>query len=125
MPSDQFFAIRSVAPASGYQGVWGYHCDDGISMERWPIDFVGVADVLKRQDGQWVNVDTQVVGIELVNGKFEVAPNIPCYYGIVRDSATHEECLDLLPRDLRSRVIQQAETSADSTYLVANLIESN
>lgn len=93
MCSEQFYAVRSMVSGDGYQGVWGYHVDDDISMERWPLDFVGIADVMESRDGQWVNIDTQIVGIELVNGAFHVLPKLPCFHGIVRENATHEQSI--------------------------------
>src|SRR4051794_3139702 len=79
MSSKQFQSIRNLVRADGYEAVWVHHGDDRINVERWPLDFVGVADVMECQDGEWIGVDTQIVGIELVGGTFRVLPNIPSY----------------------------------------------
>ena len=49
---------------------------------------------------------SDVVGDELGEGFFEVATDFGSCHGIVRDGASWTECLDLVPSDLASRVVE-------------------
>jgi hypothetical protein len=111
MFAQRFYSLRDLVVADGFQAVWAFDTKDGVVVERTPLAYVAVEEAKELQNGQWIDVYWDLVGIQLRGGAFDVVTDSPRCHGIVRDSATHEDCLDLLPDELRARAVESAGSS--------------
>ena len=100
------YVIRSITPANGFSAVWSHAHGAGIQIEIRPLDFIAVADVQHYKQGKWIDAGSDVVGVELGEGFFQVVTDFVSCHGIVRDGASWSECLDLLPSELASRAVE-------------------
>src|SRR5687767_14262057 len=103
--SKKRYVIRTILPAIGYLAVWSHAVDNAIEVETRTLDFSAVADVQYLRDGEWVYDDWEVVGIELGEGYFDVVTDCENCHGIVRQGATWEYCVSLLPTELQRRAV--------------------
>src|SRR4051794_40605560 len=103
------YEIRSLAPADGYLAVYSHRTGDRIELETMPFDFVGVADLRLNRKGEWVNSGSEIVGVKLSDGDFDVLSNDDNFHGIVQKGATWDECVGLLPSELQSRVVKSCQ----------------
>jgi len=104
--------IRGLAPAAGYRAVYAYEENGGVTVDPVPFDFFGAADVRVRRDGEWVDDRSEIVGLKLGDGFFDILDDDANFYGIVRDGATWEECVELLPSELQVLVVNTQEGCA-------------
>jgi hypothetical protein len=100
------YEIQSLTPANGFSAVWSHDYGGSVQVDVRPLDFIATALVQEYQHGKWVDTETDVVGVALGDGFFEVVDENANCHGIVRDGASCDECLDLLLPELRSRVIK-------------------
>jgi hypothetical protein len=85
-----------------------------VEVEIRPFDFIAAATVQQCQNGKWIEDRSDVVGVELGEGFFQVLDDFANCHGIVRDGASWDECLDLLLPELRSRVVKpERQTDQD------------
>jgi hypothetical protein len=110
MNTKKRYVIQTLTPGTGYSAVWAHDYGGNIQIEIRPLDFIAAVDVQHYRDGKWIDDGSDVVGVVLCDGFFEVVTDFANCHGIVRDGASWAECLDLLPPGLASRVVKPDAT---------------
>jgi hypothetical protein len=106
------FMPRNLLAAQGYLAIYSHEVDGGIEIEQVPLDFIAVADRQTPLGSKWIDDGLDIVGVTLSEGSFCVANADRNFHGIVRAGATWDECLQLLPSDLRARVVRTEPIAA-------------
>src|SRR5215203_4346616 len=101
------YAIQTLTPANGFSAVWSHDHGGDVQVEIRPLDFIAVANAQHFQNGKWIDGESEIVGVDLAEGFFLPITELNNCHGIVRDGTSWAECLDLLPSELASRVVNR------------------
>ena len=99
------YKLRDVFPATGYSAVWSFEEGDHVVINVHPLDFLAIRDVLINHRGKEIIDDSELVGIELLEGYFDIVTDLDNCHGIVRDESTWSEWLELVPSEVRDRIV--------------------
>ena len=107
---------RIIGPATGYLAVWSYpkDCKDPSSpvevcVER--IEFFAETEEMEiGTDHQWLVHEgaswLQVVGVQLMQGCFEIINEARNFHGFVTADAEWNAILELIPEEERARAVK-------------------